>query len=99
MGKTLEQAIAEVAALPDLFSRETTAVWAGSRESELARLVKEMNFLTAHRSSYPICPAMQSASAGEFLVSPGPTSRWDLLIAATAGVNPTSITCRDATES
>src|SRR5580704_16120822 len=45
-----------------LFSRQTAAVWAGSRESELARLVKEMNFLSAHRSSNPICPATQSVS-------------------------------------
>jgi hypothetical protein len=45
------------------FSLGTAAVSAGAPESELTRHVKEMNFLSAHRSSNPICPAMQSVSA------------------------------------
>src|SRR5271169_5786053 len=39
------------------------AVWSGSPKSELTRHLKEMNFLSAYRSSSPICPAMQSVSA------------------------------------
>jgi cold shock CspA family protein len=33
-----------------------------SRKSEFGRLVKEMNFLSAHQSSSPITPATQSVS-------------------------------------
>jgi hypothetical protein len=32
-------------------------------ESQTTRLVKEMNFLSAHQSSSPITPATQSVSA------------------------------------
>jgi thymidylate synthase (FAD) len=44
------------------FSLGTAVVCAGARESELARHLKEMIFLSAHRSSYPICPSTQSVS-------------------------------------
>jgi hypothetical protein len=44
------------------FSLGTAAVSAGAPESELTRHLKEMNFLSAHRSSYPIWPATQSVS-------------------------------------
>ena len=45
-----------------LSSRETATVWAVSRKSEFGRLVKEMNFLSAHQSSSPITPATQYVS-------------------------------------
>src|SRR5580704_13494748 len=44
------------------FSLGTAAVSGWAPESELTRHVKEMNFLSAHRSSNPICPATQSVS-------------------------------------
>jgi hypothetical protein len=44
------------------FSRETATVCAEAPESETTRRVKEMNFLSAHQSSNPTCPAMQSVS-------------------------------------
>ena len=45
-------------------TRETATVWAASRKSEFGRLVKEMNFHFARRSSSPIWPATQSVSRG-----------------------------------
>jgi hypothetical protein len=47
-----------------LSSRETATVWAVPRKSEFGRLVKEMNFLSAHQSSNPICPANQCGLCG-----------------------------------
>jgi hypothetical protein len=44
-------------------SRERATVCAGSGKSEPLRFLKEMNILSAHQSSSPICPAMQSVSA------------------------------------
>jgi hypothetical protein len=44
------------------FSREPATVCAKAPESETARRVKEMNFLSAHQSSNPTTPAMQSVS-------------------------------------
>jgi hypothetical protein len=41
-------------------------VWAVSRKSEFWRLVKEMIFLSAHRSSSLICPATQSGFGAHF---------------------------------
>jgi hypothetical protein len=40
----------------------------GLRKSDPLRFLKEMNFLSAHRSSNPICPAMESVSAVGFPV-------------------------------
>src|SRR5580704_12988415 len=44
------------------FSLGTAAVSAGAPESELTRHLKEMNILSAHRSSNPTTPATQSVS-------------------------------------
>jgi hypothetical protein len=44
------------------FSREPATVCAKAPESETARRVKEMNFLSAHQSSNPTTPATQSVS-------------------------------------
>ena len=44
---------------------------ARSPESEVARLAKEMNFLSAHRSSSPLTPATQSFSAKRFRMRAG----------------------------
>src|SRR3984893_19024104 len=41
------------------FSWEDATVSAGSSNSELRRLLKEMNILSAHRSSSPTTPATQ----------------------------------------
>jgi hypothetical protein len=46
-----------------LFSRDDGTVCGGSGKSEYCRMFKEMNFLSAHQSSNPICPAMESVSA------------------------------------
>ena len=42
-----------------LFSREHATVCAGFGKSEPLRFLKEMNILSAHQSSSPICPATQ----------------------------------------
>jgi hypothetical protein len=46
------------------FSLRTAAVSAEAPETKLMRHVKEMNLLSAHQSSNPICPATQSVSHG-----------------------------------
>jgi hypothetical protein len=43
----------------ELFSPRTATVWVGLPESELARHVKEMNFLSAHRSSSALRPGRE----------------------------------------
>src|ERR1700674_2755691 len=45
------------------YSPGTTTVCGGSGKSEYCRMFKEMNLLSAHRSSNPICPATESVSA------------------------------------
>jgi hypothetical protein len=45
---------------------DSGTVYVGSGKSEYYRMFKEMNFLSAHRSSNPICPATESVSAVGF---------------------------------
>src|SRR4029077_20315462 len=45
-----------------LFPWELATVCASSRKTEFRRLLKDMNLLSAHRSSNPIWSAMQSVS-------------------------------------
>jgi hypothetical protein len=46
-----------------LFSRERATVCAGSGKSEPLRFLKEMNILSAHQSSSPICPPAHRRSS------------------------------------
>jgi hypothetical protein len=72
-----------------LFSRDRKTVCDGSGESEQCRMFKEMNILSAHQSSNPICPATQSVSMVGFSgtdASAGLTARDGSVTTARSGL-------------